>query len=88
MQATNNALSVCVFVCVYVHVCVYACVYVCVMCVCLCVCFVCVCVVCVCLCVVCRTRNVEGKGHIVCRPVGSNLLVVQALPKAVHRGLY
>lgn len=34
------------------------------------------------------SRNVEGEGHIVCRSVGSNLLVVQALPKAVHRGTY
>jgi len=25
-------------------------------------------------------------GHIVCRPVGSNFLVVRPLPKAVHRG--
>ena len=48
VQATNNALSVCVFVCVYVHVCVYACVYVCVMCVCF-VCVFCVYVCCVCV---------------------------------------
>ena len=32
------------------------------------------------------SRNVEGEGHIVCRPIGSNLLVVRALTKAVHGG--
>ena len=47
VQATNNALSVCVFVCVCVCVCVQC---VCDVCVCVCVCFVCVCCVCVFVC--------------------------------------
>ena len=30
--------------------------------------------------------NVEGGVHIVCRPIGTNFVVLQPLPKVVHRG--